>query len=431
MNKLLSISSVVRSLPFIVAIVSAGCWLKPEERLGATIFNDQNLSLNRNQSCASCHSLDTGGTGPDEQINQHGAVYEGSVAGRFGNRKPPAAAYATFAPSFNYFQDKGFLGGNFWDGRATGWKLGNPAADQAQGPFLNPAEQALPSAAELVARVCKSSYTKLFRDVWGADACTNVKKGFDSIALSIVAIEGSTTASSFSSKYDWYRQGNARLDDQEQRGLALFQDKGKCFKCHAMDGAQGSAVGPLFTDFTFDNLGIPRNPENPFYRMDQVLIDGQPLNPLGADWVDPGLGGFLQGLSQDSAWRTQPYVTPALQGMSDATLVSLSQTNDGKHRVPTLRNVDKRRTPTFVKAFGHNGYFKSLQSIVHFYNTRDVLPPCTCARTDVEALAASCWPAPEVSQNLNTSEVGNLQLADEEEAALVAFLGTLSDGWGQ
>jgi cytochrome c peroxidase len=323
------------------------------------------------------------------------------------------------------------LGGNFWDGRSTGWKLGNPAADQAQGPFLNPAEQALPSAAELVARVCKSSYAKLFRDVWRADACTNVKKGFDSIALSIAAIEGSTTASSFSSKYDWYRQGNAMLDDQEQKGLALFQDKGKCFKCHVMNGAQGAAAGPLFTDFTFDNLGIPRNPENPFYKMDQVLIDGQPLNPLGAEWVDQGLGEFLKVLSQDSAWRAQPYVTPALQGMSDAMLASLAQINHGKHKVPTLRNVDKRRMPTFVKAFGHNGYFKSLQSIVHFYNTRDVLPPCTSARTDVEALAAKCWPAPEVSQNLNTSEVGNLQLTDEEEVAIVAFLGTLSDEWGQ
>ncbi len=81
----------------------------------------------------------------------HGAVYEGSIPGAFGDRKPPSSAYATFSPIL-YVDKKGtFVGGNFWDGRATGEILGNPAAEQAKGPFLNPMEQALPSAVELVA----------------------------------------------------------------------------------------------------------------------------------------------------------------------------------------------------------------------------------------------------------------------------------------
>jgi cytochrome c peroxidase len=99
----------------------------------------------------------------------------------------------------------------------------------------------------------------------------------------------------------------------------------------------------------------------------------------------------------------------------------------GKHKVPTLRNVDLRPDEYFVKAYGHNGYFKSLEGIVHFYNTRDVKPECPGAYTEAEALAAGCWPPPEVAENVNTDELGDLGLTTEEEAAIVAFLKTLSD----
>lgn len=401
----------------------ASCSLTPDEELGARLFTDPHLSLNRNQACSACHSPETGGTGPDSEINGHGAVYEGSVSGRFGNRKPPAASYATYAPLFDYTAEKGFVGGNFWDGRATGWKLGNPAADQAQGPFLNPAEQALPDAAALVKRVCNSSYARLFRQVWGNASCNDVEAGFASIAKSIMSIEGSDVASPFNAKYDLSLDGRAKLNRREQQGLALFKGKAQCSTCH-VESPDGR---PLFTDFGFDNLGIPRNPENPFYRMDAVLVDGQPLNKLGPDWVDPGLAGFLSSLTKDTGWRTLPYVTPGLQSMSNEALTAAAEDNLGKHRVPTLRNVDKRPHPGFVKAYGHNGYFKSLKSIVHFYNTRDVRPKCSSSMTDRQALAAGCWPEPEVSAHLNRTTVGNLGLSEGEEEALVAFLSTLSD----
>ena len=100
----------------------------------------------------------------------------------------------------------------------------------------------------------------------------------------------------------------------------------------------------------------------------------------------------------------------------------------GKHKVPTTRNV-ALGPEGLVKAYGHHGYFKSLLGIVHFYNTRDVLPRCPGAYAESEALAASCWPAPEVPENVNTAELGNLGLSPDEEAAIVAFLKTLSDGY--
>jgi cytochrome c peroxidase len=367
--------------------------------VGRSIFFDETLSVNENQSCASCHDPAWGWTGPLEGINASGAVYEGSIAGRFGARKPPSSAYATPSPIFHY--DKGlFVGGNFWDGRATGEKLGNPAADQAQGPFLNPVEQALDLADDVVTRVCGGSYGDQFRAVWGSEICSDVAGAYDAIALSIAAVEGSPASNAFTSKYDAYLQKNAELTRQERRGLNIFKGKGKCAKCHTL--GQGRLEPALLTDFTFDNLGVPRNPDNPWYVSD--------LNPDGFDWIDRGLGFFLRS-------RPEFGVPP------DAF--------DGMHKVPTLRNVDFRPTPDATKAYGHNGYFKSLEQIVHFYNTRDVKPSCADDfASAADAMTENCWPAPEIAENVNTKELGNLRLSPAEEQALVAFLRTLSDGYG-
>jgi cytochrome c peroxidase len=79
-----------------------------------------------------------------------------------------------------------------------------------------------------------------------------------------------------------------------------------------------------------------------------------------------------------------------------------------------------------VKAYMHNGYFKSLQEVVHFYNTRDVLPRCAPGDPGEKR---TCWPAPEDATNLNKRQLGNLKLTSQEEDALVAFLKTLTDGY--
>jgi len=379
------IFAVIAAMP-----ANATSVLSPMEELGKAIFFDENLSINHNQSCATCHAPEAGWVGPHSIINAHGSVYEGSIPGSFGDRKPPSAAYATQSPIFHFYKGL-FIGGNFWDGRATGEKLGNPAADQAQGPFLNPVEQALPSAADVVTRVCAASYGDLFVEVWGAEVCdpVNVHTAYDAIGLSIAAYEASPEVNAFSSKWDYSRTEMAKLTKEERLGFALFQGKGKCKACHTSTGPQ-----PLFTDYSFDNLGFPKNPENPVYLH----------NP---EFVDPGLGGFL---------------------LSRLDYAEFAAAEMGKHKVPTLRNVAKAPAGD-IKAYGHNGYFKSLEGIVHFYNTRDVLPVCPGDYTEAEALAANCWPAPEVSANVNTAELGDLGLSPAEEAAIVAFLKTLDDGY--
>ena len=166
-------------LPAFLLLIAMGIGtanaLTPEEQLGKSIFFDDNLSINQNQSCAACHGPEVGFTGPLSDTNEYGSVYEGSILGRFGDRKPPSAAYATVSPIFHLDKKGLWTGGNFWDGRATGGILGNPAADQALGPFLNPVEQALPDKACVVWRVCNpvvpADYPVSFEAVWGAGTC--------------------------------------------------------------------------------------------------------------------------------------------------------------------------------------------------------------------------------------------------------------------
>jgi cytochrome c peroxidase len=398
--------------------------LTAEEQLGKQLFFDNISSPARSQSCASCHGPRAGWTGAVAGINIHGSVYRGAYPTRFGNRKPPASSYATFSPVFHYDSAEGlFVGGNFWDGRATGERLGNPAADQALGPFLNPVEQNMPSKAAVCEHVSNARYARLFEQVWGPGSldCSpaGVDATYDRIGLAIAAYEASPEVSPFDSRFDDYWRaclsaGNsgeacglgdgpqALLDPygiftaQEFDGLIEFGEY--CSPCHISTEPGPGGVPPLFTDFTFDNVGTPRNPENPFYAMDDVYLEsGEPINSLGEDWIDYGLGDFL---------RTRP------------EWAGMAVLHDGKHKVPTIRNVDKRPGPGFTKAYLHNGVFKSLKEVVHFYNTRDV--------------AAEGWPPPEVDVNVNREllagkPLGDLGLTNEEEDAIVAFMKTLTD----
>jgi len=382
---------------------------KDLQAFGEKLFFDTNLSAPEGQSCAACHGPEAGWTGPDEQVNKTGGVYPGAMHKRYGNRKPNSAAYATLSPAFNAILKDGnvqFAGGNFWDGRATGYKLGNPAADQAQGPFLNPVEQNIADAKSLVEKVCSSEYASLFKkvgnDIWKEkDICTckDVNLQFGIIGIAIAAFENSGKVNGFSSKYDFYLQGKAKFSAKEKAGLELFRGKAKCANCHLLE-IEKDGIPPLFTDFTFDNLGLPKNLQNPWYSMDTTY------NKDGAGWVDPGLAEFLKQMPQYAMYAEENY---------------------GKHQVPTLRNVDKRPSPGFIKCYGHNGYFKSLEEIVHFYNTRDVLPPAK--EVSDPKPGVNCWPEPEVIKNMNKTELGNLGLTAEEESAIVEFMRTLSDGF--
>jgi cytochrome c peroxidase len=416
------------------------------ELLGKLMLYDKQLSVNRNEACAFCHMPETGFTGPVSELNRTTGSYPGSVRSRFSDRKPQTHAYAPLAPVLHYNPGRGDLvGGNFWDMRATGRRLGNPAAEQAQGPPTNPVEMGLPDIACAVYRASQRPYRALFEKVWGPQAfviawpgdveqvcdrpgpppasdalpvhLSSLDRGramstFDQMAQSIAGYEASAEVTPFTSKFDAVLAGKAQFTTQEQAGYAVFRGKAKCNECHR-DGGPGE--DPLFTDFTASNIGTPANPRLPYYAEDRPDAFGYVANPDGASFVDSGVGTFLTKGHQLSNPSTV-----------DQRWVPLAPDNQARIRVPTLRNVDKRPTAVFVKAYGHNGYFKSLKAIVHFYNTRDVLPRCGPGDPGE---GTTCWPAPESTANMNTSKVGRLGLSDAEEDALVSFMQTLTDGF--
>ena len=335
-----------------------------KEQLGKELFLDKSLSTPPGQACAHCHDAQTGFSEPDRDL----PVSRGVYPDRFGNRNDLTAAYAAFSPRLHYdTEERHYVGGLFWDGRAA------TLEEQAKGPFLNPLEMANPNAAAVVAKVQQSPYADLFREVFGPEAFADPNRAYDFVAEAIAAYERTYELNPFNSKYDLFLQGKTRLTDQEMRGLALFEDekKGRCAECHpGRSGSNGEP--PLFTDFTYDNLGVPKNPENPYYYLSKSL------NPVGTKFVDLGLGGVVKKPEEN-----------------------------GKFRVPTLRNA------AVTAPYMHNGIFKTLRQVVVFYNTRDVGP----------------WPAPEVPQNVNHEELGNLGLTEQEVDDIVAFLHTLTDGY--
>jgi cytochrome c peroxidase len=346
---------------------SAAQALTPMEELGRFLYFDENLSTPAGMSCASCHDPDAGFADPDTDV----PVSQGIVPTRFGNRNSPSAAYAAFSPVFHYDEDEElYVGGQFWDGRAA------TLADQAKGPFLYPLEMKSPTKRIVVGKASRSDYATLFIEVWGPDAFDDVEIAYDRIAESIAAFETTDELNRFSSKYDHYLAGAVDLTAQEALGLELYEDPagGNCAACHPSEPGP-SGEPPLFTDFTYDNLGVPRNPDNPFYFISEEF------NPDGEDFIDYGLGGVL-GLPEEM----------------------------GKVKVPTLRNI--AITPPYM----HNGAFSTLHEVVDFYNTRDV--------------PGAGWPPPEVAENVNHDELGNLGLTAAEVDAIVAFLETLTDGHG-
>lgn len=387
--------------------------LTPKEELGKLLYFDENLSEPAGQSCASCHEPDFGFVDPDSHL----PVSEGVIPGLFGGRNSPMSAYAMYAPVFHFDDEEGlWIGGQFWDGRATGEELGDPLADQALGPFLNPVEMANISKDQVIADVASSSYAALFEQVWGPGSLGDVEAAYNQVALSIAAFERTWLFGQFSSQYDAYLEAclmaGGDKDDcamglgktagkvaekyftkEELRGFELFmgennndgvleRDEGAmCVACHVVEWtpdpgnvvipewSPDGTVPPLFTDFTYDNLGVPKSDEFP--------IATQP--------VDFGLGPIVE-----------------------------DENENGKFKVMTVRNIG------LTAPYAHNGLFKRLKDIVHFYNTRDV----TGALKKGED-----WPDPEYPDTMNVDELGNLGLSDDDEDALVEFMKTLNDGF--
>ncbi len=339
--------------------------LKLKQALGRKLYFDTGLSEPAGQACAGCHLPSTGFADPDSEL----PVSRGADPAHFGNRNTPTTAYAAFTPEFHYDKKEGlYIGGFFLDGRA------HTMQDQAKGPFLNPLEMGNPDAASLINKVRQAKYSSMFDQVFGPGALSDVQQAFDYVADALVAFEHSNDFSPFNAKYDYYLEGEVQLTAAEQRGLELFEDekKGNCAACHpSQKKTDGSH--PLFTDYSYDNIGVPRLKDSPFYYIEKTF------NPAGDQYIDLGLGRVLN----------QP-------------------AENGKFKVPTLRNLTK------TAPYMHNGVFKTLEEVVDFYNSRD--------STEKNF-------KPEVVENMNDEELGDLNLSKQEEQDIIAFLKTLTDGY--
>lgn len=364
-------------LAVVIGFVTAPCALGKKirltdiERLGQAIFNDKNLSQPAGQSCATCHSADLAFTDPESKK----ATSNGVLTKRFGKRNAPTIAYTSFSPEFHYDEDGGtYVGGLFFDGRVDN------LAEQARLPFLDQSEMHSPDIRHVTQGVRNADYAPLFKKVFGAGAFNkSINRIYGHITEAIAAFEASAAVNQFSSKFDYYLKGEAQLTAIEARGLKLFNGKANCFACHPST-VVGDEPGPLFTDFTYDNIGIPKNWNNPFLRMPSTL------NPDGREFIDYGLANTVLEFDTEGA-----------------------AAEAGKFKVPTLRNLE------LTAPYGHNGYFKTIKQIVQFYNTRDV--------------ASFEWPEGEVPETVNHDELGDLHLSDDEVDSVVAFLLTLTDGY--
>lgn len=372
-------------------------YLSSLQVLGKRIFEDARLSEPPGQACASCHPAARAFVG--DNGSRIPAVALGSRPETFGSRNVPTAMYMAFSPRFALLPSVSPLGtptyipvgGQFWDGRAA------TLADQARQPFLNPLEMNNPDAATVVAKIREGAYADLFRDVFGDDGLDNVDLAYQRVGLAVAEFEGSTRFARFSSRFDDYLRGTERLSGAETNGFELFKDpeKGNCIACHVGEEDSHEPADWLFTDFTYDNLGLPRNDEIPanqnpeFY--DLGLCDRADLERISPPGFDPS------GLC-------------------------------GAFKVPTLRNV------AVTAPYGHNGVFKTLRDVVRFYATRDTNPELWYRRDTAGQVVKFDDLPSRYHANVNVDEPpydrkqGQLpRLNDREIDEIVAFLRTLTD----
>jgi cytochrome c peroxidase len=353
--------------------------------LGERIFHDESLSASGRMSCATCHSPDNAfapppGGGP--------VPLGGPALTTPGFRDAPSLRYLAANPDF-FFDDEGTPTGGFdRDGRASS------LAAQARRPFLSAHEMANASVADVVAKVAAAPYAADFRAAYGDDIFATPDDALDRMLLALQRYELEDVAefSPYSSKYDRFLAGTAELSAQELRGLALFNDptRGNCAGCHPSARGAGGAP-PLFTDFTYDNLGVPRNP-------------AIPAN-ADSDYFDLGICG------------------------PDRTdVVALRPDLCGAFKVPTLRNV------ALTAPYFHNGRFETLRETLQFYVQRDTNPE-QFYPLDAGGRPVKFDDLPGVFRvNVNTTEVpydrhaGDVPaLGDSDIEDVIAFLNTLTD----
>ncbi|MDR5779898.1 cytochrome c peroxidase [Caballeronia sp. LZ065] len=361
--------------------------------LGEKLFFDPSLSGSGKLACASCHSPQHAFGPPNALSVQLG----GSDMHQTGIRAVPSLRYLQSVPAFTrHFHDSddegdesvdaGPTGGLTWDGRV------DHGADQARIPLLSSFEMGS-TPAKVAAAVKASPYADTFRQAYGADVFQNDERVFAAVLVALETFEQSPERFyPYTSKYDAFLAGRAKLNDAEMRGLQLFNDesKGNCAACHISTRAKDGSP-PQFSDFGLIALGVPRNRALPVNR-----------NPKYHD-----LGAC--GPERTDLKEQDEYC--------------------GIFRTPSLRNVATRKT------FFHNGIYHKLDDVVRFYVERDTNPEKfypvskTGAVQKFDDLPKKYW------DNINTEppfdrKKGDKPALDEAEIKdVVAFLGTLTDGY--
>ena len=348
--------------------------LSSKEILGEKLFSDVNLSKNRTQSCATCHNPEHGFV--DNRATVVGkAVSLGDDGKSLGDRNAPTAAYAQFSPDFHQNKKtQRYVGGQFFDGREKDLQ------GQAGGPPTNPVEMGMPDKATVVARLQENAdYVTGFKQLFGEKVFETPDSAYAAMTASLGAFEKTAPFAPFDSKYDRYLKGEVELTDQESLGESLFFSNQftNCNRCHQLKTFPGSE-GETFSNYEYHNLGVPPH--------EAVRA----ANGKGKAFIDHGL-------------LEHPDISDAKE--------------DGKFKVPTLRNV------AVTAPYMHNGVFADLRTVVLFYDKFNN------AQRTFNPETAKLWAAPEVDNNLalETEEFQASALKDSEVDALVAFMKTLTD----
>ena len=407
--------------------------LSPQAQLGEKIFSDTALSVSGQQSCASCHvaqyafTADPTASGPD-----HGSPVPlgGPNMDQPGFRNTPSLMYASYTPAFYYDSSGDPYGGFFRDGRAA------TLAIQATQPFTTPFEMANADAAAVIVKLQTRPYLADFEAIYGAAALSDPQTALQDMGAALAAFETEDPQfHPFSSKYDAFLAGTVQLSAQEQRGLADFNDpsKGNCAACHP--STSGDGVTPaLFTDFSYDNLGLPRNTAIPA-NSDTAPPSYTPVNSSDGvhSYYDLGICGPL---------RTGISGNPSDPTSNGKNLFGYC----GQFKVPTLRNI------ALTAPYFHNGQFATLQDALTFYVQRDTNPEkfyplsgnLVTKFDDLPALYGGQFvvditvPGSDAGYvgNVNTLEIpynrhvgGTPALSVSDINDVVAFLCTLTDGF--
>ena len=317
------------------AHIPEGSALTPAAALGKKIFFDRSLSASGKLACSTCHDPRYG-YGPP---NGSAVEYGGPAMRTPGYRAVPSLRYTlNYVPVWTDIRDTNPLeqltetdtapaGGFTWDGGF------NSLHAQAMLPFLSPVEMDNGSVKNLAEKLSQTAYACEFRAVFGKNIFAQPALAVEKATLAIQQFElQDDSFHPYTSKFDRWIEGKATLTAQELRGKRLFDDPdgGNCASCH-LDEAGANGAHPIFTDFQFEALGVPRNPEIPWN-----------ANPR---YFDMGLCGPFR---KDEA--------------------SNDRANCGLFRTPTVRNSAIRHV------FFHNGRFHSIREVLLFYVERDTDP---------------------------------------------------------